>query len=97
MKKTLNQWLVTMGVVLVCGCSDPTAELALGEEYQSAGEAGDIENIIQLLSNELTHQYIDKGERVLRDTHPKSNGCVHGIFSANDDIDETYRVHWRNT
>ena len=83
-------FVLSICAALLYGCSD-NPKLALGEEYESPQEGQDIQNIIDLLSNELTHQYIDKGERVLRDTHPKSNGCVHGTFAANDDIADKYR------
>lgn len=73
--------------MLLAACGQQS-DLVLGEEQVSANEAEVIDNIIDLLANELEHQYVVPKQRVLRDTHPKSNGCVHGIFKANDDVSE---------
>lgn len=76
---------LSLAVVLLIGCSN-SHDLELGEERISANETEDIANIIELLANELEHQYIEPKERVLRDTHPKSNGCVRGTFKGQTDL-----------
>jgi len=95
MFKLLNSLckLPVLACVIACllmACSKQP-ELVLGEEEVVINEAEVIDNIISLLKNELEHQYVEPKERVLRDTHPKSNGCVHGTFSANSDIAEEFK------
>jgi hypothetical protein len=81
--------ILSVAIFLIAGCSK-SDNLALGEEKVSANETEDIANIIELLANELEHQYIEPKERVLRDTHPKSNGCVRGTFKGNDDLTKEF-------
>lgn len=81
----LQIFALSLVVLILMGCSQ-SQNLALGEEEVSNNETQDIANIIELLANELEHQYIEPKERVLRDTHPKSNGCVRGTFQGIGDL-----------
>ena len=76
---------ICISTCLLVACSKQP-ELQLGEEEVVVNEAETIANIVGLLTNELKHQYVEPKQRVLRDTHPKSNGCVHGTFKASSDI-----------
>lgn len=65
------------------GCSN--VEVApLGTEIVPQGEDKVIKDISDLLTNKIAEQY--KGEKVLRDTHPKANACLRGTFKVHDDI-----------
>jgi catalase len=80
---------VGISTCLLMACSKQP-ELQLGEEQAVVNETKTINDIIGLLKGELQHQYVEPKERVLRDTHPKSNGCVHGTFKASSDIAEEF-------
>ena len=82
--------IVCLSSFLLAACNQQP-ELALGEEQIAANETEVIDNIIDLLANELTHQYVVPKQRVLRDTHPKSNGCVHGVFKGDNTIPEEFK------
>ncbi|GJL50436.1 MAG: hypothetical protein NPIRA01_16630 [Nitrospirales bacterium] len=75
--------------MIVAGCSH-SPNLKLGEEHVPDGEQQTIENIKTLLSNQLAKQY--EGKEFLRDTHPKSNGCVKARFVVDSNIPEQYQV-----
>lgn len=79
---------IMSGVLMACS---PQPELELGEERLSVNEVKTIDNIIDLLANELNHQYIVPKQRVLRDTHPKSNGCVYGVFKGDSNIADEFK------
>lgn len=74
--------------LLLTGCIQ-YPETGAGEEYISPHEQQDIAGIIDLLTGELEKQYPESP--VLRDTHPKSNGCVHGTFKALENIPPEYQ------
>ena len=69
-------------------CSD-IPDLPLGQELKPAGEDQTTKNISKLLTDHLTEFY--KGEEVLRDTHPKDNGCIRGTFKIDKDIASSYQ------
>ncbi len=85
--------LLLPAVLIVCiistGCTHSTG-LKLGQEKEPADEKQTIENIKSLLSTQLAKQY--EGKEFLRDTHPKSNGCVKAKFIVDPNIPERYRV-----
>lgn len=72
--------------LLISACSD-SPDLPLGQELplaeqQARNEAQTTRDISKLLSDHLKEQY--HGEKFLRDTHPKDNGCIRGTFTAAD-------------
>ncbi|MGI9501094.1 MAG: catalase family protein [Geminicoccaceae bacterium] len=81
-----------IGAILAAGylsacASDGT--LQPGEEHVVDGEERTIADISNLLSTQLHRQYGD--EPFLRDTHPKSNGCVKAEFRVDDDIPPEFK------
>ena len=75
--------------VMVIGCTHSTG-LKLGQEETPDGEKQTVESIKTLLSTQLAKQYKDK--EFLRDTHPKSNGCVKARFVVDSNLPEKYQV-----
>ncbi len=74
--------------LLLSACSQ--VEVApLGQEIIPAGEEKIIADISDLLTHKLSEQY--KGEKFLRDTHPKANACLHATFNVDKDIDPAYQ------
>ena len=76
---------ICISTCLLTACSKQP-KLELGEELVVVNEVEITDSIINLLTSELNHQYVDPKQRVLRDTHPKSNGCVYGTFKGDRDI-----------
>jgi hypothetical protein len=62
-----------------------------GQELKPAGEDETIQNIITLLSTQLERQYSAPNESFLRDTHPKSDGCLKAEFKVQDGIPAAYK------
>ena len=60
-----------------------------GQEVVPENETQLIEDIKGLLITQLTKQYTP--EHTLRDTHPKSNGCLRGQFQIDPSIPDTYQ------
>lgn len=79
--KKISTLLITVG--LTSACSD-IPDLPLGQELKPDGEDITTKNISTLLIDHLSEFY--KDEAVLRDTHPKDNGCIRGTFEINQDI-----------
>jgi hypothetical protein len=85
LKTTLS---TVLAALFLSACSQ--VEVApLGQEIIPAGEEKIIANISDLLTHKLSEQY--KGEKFLRDTHPKANACLHATFSVDQDIDPAYQ------
>ncbi len=87
-----NKSVLTLPVIafslFISACSDvPVAPI--GTEIIPAGEDKIISDISDLLTHKLSEQY--KGEKFLRDTHPKANACLHATFSVNNDIDPAFQ------
>jgi catalase len=72
------------------GCATQP-DLKPGQEMVPSDEAQTIENIKALLSTRLERQYGAEGQPFLRDTHPKSNGCLRLDFAVQDDIPPEFR------
>src|SRR5262245_41167000 len=53
-------------------------------EEVPAGEARAIGDMIGMLEDQLTRDYIEKSKRVLRDAHPKTVGLVKARFTISD-------------
>ena len=70
------------------GCSD-IPDLPLGQELKPEGEDQITKNISTLLTDHLSEFY--NGEEVLRDTHPKDNGCIRGTFKVDQKIAKPYQ------
>ncbi len=87
------QWFLSsvlgfLVVLQMSACSDsPT--LLLGQEQVTEGEEQKIKDISLLLQGHLKEQY--KDGMFLRDTHPKSNGCLHADFVVNSDLAKKYQ------
>lgn len=76
--------------LLLVACSD-NPDLPLGQELpvseqEARNEAQTSRDISKLLGDHLKMQYLD--EKMLRDTHPKDNGCIRGTFSAEPNLPE---------
>ena len=82
-------FIISVALALSAGCTHSTG-LKLGEEKVPEGEKQTIENIKTLLSTQLAKQY--EGKEFLRDTHPKSNGCVKARFVVDSSLPEKYQV-----
>ncbi|MCA9470491.1 MAG: catalase family protein [Nitrospirales bacterium] len=84
-------WTMAIGLALLVigGCAHRTG-LKLGQEQEPPDEKQTIENIKSLLSTQLAKQY--EGKEFLRDTHPKSNGCVKARFIVDPEIPEKFQV-----
>lgn len=85
-KLFLTSSLLTFLGLQLIGCTE-TPKLPLGQELPKAAQIERNEeqvtkNISALLSGHLKEQY--HGEKFLRDTHPKDNGCIRGTFKAMD-------------
>lgn len=79
-----------LALAMVGGCvSQP--DLEPGQEKVPADEAQTIDDIKTLLSTQLGRQYGEAGEPFLRDTHPKSNGCLRFDFAVQDDIPPEFK------
>lgn len=81
-----------IGAILAAGCLSACASdgtLKPGEERVVDGEEQTIADIGNLLATQLARQYGD--EPFLRDTHPKSNGCVKAEFRVDDDIPAEFK------
>jgi hypothetical protein len=61
-------------------CAEPTAV-----EEVPAGEAAAIQRMIEELERQLTERYLQKGELVRRDAHPKILGLVRARFVVSPD------------
>ncbi|WP_447970024.1 catalase family protein [Nitrospira sp. M1] len=85
----LRFFSLSMVFTVVIGCTHSPA-LQLGQEQVPNDERQTVENIKTLLSTQLAKQY--EGQEFLRDTHPKSNGCVKARFIVDEDIPEQYQV-----
>lgn len=83
--------LLAVPVVLILGAilAGP-GKLDIAREYPPPDEGRTIEQIVALLTARLRDQY--KNTRVLRDTHPKSNGLVKGTFVIEPGLKGEYRV-----
>ena len=75
--------LVLASALSLCACDD-IPDVALGQERKPQGEDQITADISKLLIDHLTEFY--QGEAILRDTHPKDNGCIRGTFKINTDI-----------
>lgn len=75
-------------LTLATACT-PTPDVPAGQELSPAGEEQTIRDISRLLTDNLKVQYA--GTRKLRDTHPKDNGCIRGVFRVNSHIDPAFR------
>jgi catalase len=75
---------------MLAGCATQP-DLLPAQEQMPAGEAQTVENIKTLLSTQLERQYGAKSEPFLRDTHPKSNGCLKLEFAVQDDIPPEFK------
>lgn len=87
--KAVTLPLALLSALTLTACSD-IPELALGQELKPAAEDQIIRDISTLLIDHLSDVYQD--EKILRDTHPKDNGCIRGRFTVNSDIAPAYRV-----
>ena len=87
-----GQRVLLLGVCMIlAGCThSQNTGLKLGQETIPDNEKQVIENIKTLLSNQLAKQY--EGKEFLRDTHPKSNGCVKARFVVDSNLPEEYQV-----
>lgn len=87
-------WRGAAGAVLVAvmlgGCATQP-DLQPGQELVPSDEAQTVENIKTLLSTQLERQYGAEGQPFLRDTHPKSNGCLRLDFAVQDDIPPEFK------
>ncbi len=81
--------IVSLLCMLATGCTHSTG-LQLGQEKVPDGEKQTIENIKTLLSTQLAKQY--EGKEFLRDTHPKSNGCVKARFTVEQNLPKQYQA-----
>ncbi len=87
--KTIHSTLtIIAGSLLLSACSDIKVA-PLGQEIIPPGEQQIITDISNLLTHKLSEQY--KGEKFLRDTHPKANACLHATFTVNQDIAPDYQ------
>ena len=82
-------FLYGLAALMFLSCTH-SPELKLGQENEPADEMQTIENIKTLLSSQLAKQY--DGQEFLRDTHPKSNGCVKARFIVDEDIPKKYHI-----
>ena len=82
-------FLISVACALLVGCTHSSG-LKLGQEKVPDNEKQVIENIKTLLSTQLAKQY--EGKEFLRDTHPKSNGCVKARFLVDPNLPEKYQV-----
>lgn len=64
--------------------SYPVPDAFLGEALQDGEEAA-AKKIPTLIEQQIRKRF--EGQRVLRDAHPKSHGCVNAEFAADPDID----------
>ncbi len=83
-----GRWSIffVFGFLVAC-TSEP--DVPLGQEQVKPGEDEIIQSIGALLLGHLEEQYLNK--RTLRDTHPKSNGCVKGTLTVHEDISPEYQ------
>jgi len=61
----------------------------LGQEQVTEGEDTKIKDISKILSDHLREQY--SVEKILRSSHPKSNGCIKGHFMVDPSISSEYQ------
>ena len=73
---------------LLTACTS-VPDVPLGQEKVMSGEDETIMAIGSLLLEHLEEQYRD--ERKLRDTHPKSNGCLKGTLTVSQDLSADYQ------
>ena len=81
MVRLFNIWIVN-SLYISTRCSPGTEKVVPGEDET-------ITAIGSLLLDHLEEQYRD--ERKLRDTHPKSNGCLKGTLTVSQDISADYQ------
>ncbi|MDQ7074943.1 MAG: hypothetical protein Q9O24_07260 [Gammaproteobacteria bacterium] len=89
MKRLLKYFSIVAVVFLPLSACTETPVLLLGQEKMEAGEEQTIKDISQLLAGHLKEQY--EHEMFLRDTHPKSNGCLHADFVVNANLNKKYQ------
>ena len=82
--------LALLVAAMLAGCATQP-DLLPGQEQVPPDEAQTVENIKTLLSTQLERQYGAAGEPFLRDTHPKSNGCLKLDFAVQDDIPPEFK------
>ena len=83
-----GRWSVFFIFGLLTACTS-VPDVPLGQEKVVPGEDETITAIGSLLLDHLEEQYRD--ERKLRDTHPKSNGCLKGTLTVSQDISADYQ------
>ena len=55
-------------------------------------ELGEIKQISDIMIDLLDKRYVSQNKKILRGVHPKSHGCVHAIFTVNDDVAPIHQV-----
>ena len=88
----INRWkirIITCSLIAILSACDKTPNTRLGQETVQPGEEQIVRDISKLLIGHLQEQY--RGEKVLRDTHPKSNGCIKSTFKVDKNIPEKYQ------
>ncbi|MAY14209.1 MAG: hypothetical protein CMI06_02600 [Oceanospirillaceae bacterium] len=80
--------LLSCALFTLSACTK-TPDLPLGQELPVKGEEVLFKDISTLLTDHLKEQYAN--DNILRDTHPKDNGCIRGNLVVNEQIDERYR------
>ncbi|MCB1315358.1 MAG: catalase family protein [Leptospiraceae bacterium] len=64
---------------------DIPADAQIGREYPAPDEDEVVRRTTELVLNSIKERYAD-ADRMLRDAHPYSHGCVHGTYTVNADI-----------
>ena len=66
--------------------------LLIGQEYPEKDDALVANKIVKLLQDQMLRIYAKKGEKQLRQIHPKMNGCVKAEFIIDPDLPEELKV-----
>ncbi|KAL0480661.1 hypothetical protein AKO1_006850 [Acrasis kona] len=66
-------------------------KLKLNKEYPEPEEQVDVKEIAALVVKTINETYVQKGEFVRRDAHPKAHGCPRAIFKVLDNIPSEFR------
>lgn len=80
------RWVVVLALISAC---TEIPDVPLGQELVKPGEQKTIRAISELLIGHLKEQY--QNEKILRDTHPKANGCIKGSMTVNDELPLDYQ------
>jgi len=76
-------------IIALCLCDD--CKLKLNKEYPEPEEQVDVKEIAAITVQTINETYVQKGEFVRRDAHPKAHGCTKAIFQVSDNIPAEFR------